>query len=128
MRLDLRDLWRRHRWLVLILAVGGLLRLLPLLLWPGQGCTRDECTYQSIARGIVAGHGMTAPEEWLWAPGYPYLLALSLATTGSEEAVKWLQVWASLASMVALWRIGSRVGDDRVGWLAAAMYAVVFSK
>jgi acyl-CoA synthetase (AMP-forming)/AMP-acid ligase II len=99
----------RDGWLLGAIAAAFAARAVPLALWWGGGCTRDECSYRLIAENIVAGQGMTAPEGWLWAPLYPYLLATSLWATGSVYQVRYLQLAVALISVWLVYRLGERV-------------------
>ena len=49
-------------------------------------CVRDECTYLRLSERILEGEGMTASNGWIWAPGYPFLLALHEGLTGYGAA------------------------------------------
>lgn len=116
--------WTRDRVLWGALVVGLVLRVAPLVLWPGGQCTRDECTYQVLARAIVAGRGLTTPEEWLWAPGHPYLLAVFLWAFGTVQAVKGLEIVLAVLSIALMYRIAERVADRGAARWAAWLYAV----
>ena len=61
--------------LLAAMLVGAGLRVLPLVLWFVDQCQRDECTYKRIAAGLLAGRGLETEAGWLWAPGYPALIA-----------------------------------------------------
>ncbi len=79
-----------------------------------------------LAKGILAGEGMTAPKGWLWAPAYPYLLALfKWAFDGAlMGTVTWLQV---LAGAVGVWishALGARLAGPRAALVAAWLYAL----
>jgi hypothetical protein len=102
-----------------------LLRLVPLWLYASGGCVRDECTYRGLARGIVAGGGLEPAEGgWLWAPGYPYVLAACLKITGNEHDVRWLQLAAAIGTVAVLYGIGARIGGKNAARGAALAYAL----
>jgi hypothetical protein len=91
------------------IVVGLVLRILPLALWP-SGCTRDGCTYTVLAQAIVDGKGfIAAPNGWVWAPGYPVLLALCQKVFLYAEAVKGVQVALFPLSAWAMFRVAARV-------------------
>ena len=56
--------WWRDKVLWAAMVVGGLLRGLPMALWPDDSCVRDECTYVKIASRMVDGEGMTTSAGW----------------------------------------------------------------
>lgn len=119
-----------RRAILAAIAVGVVLRGLPLGLWYVDLCVRDECTYRRMAEGIVAGQGLTTESGWLWAPGYPALLAASLAMFDMTHPLRYAQV--ALAG-VGIWlvdHLARRVlADDpaaglRAGAIAAWAYAL----
>lgn len=119
--------WRRDRTLWAALAIGLILRALPMMLWPWDvgDCVRDECIYRSRAGAILDGEGLTTTDKgWLPAPGYPYLLALMKLLFGAFFAVKHLQLGLSLASIVVIYLIGRRIADRRVGRISAWLFAL----
>jgi len=121
--------WKAHwglssRWVLGAVGVALVVRVLPMALWGVASCTRDECSYKVLARGIVDGDGLASPKGWLWAPGYPYLLAFFQEFFGSLFAVKGLQVLLALASVMLMYRIAAQVADRRTGVVAAWLYAV----
>ncbi|MCB9746391.1 MAG: hypothetical protein H6740_27690 [Alphaproteobacteria bacterium] len=90
-----RVLW----WAVL---VGLYLRSLALARWPRDPCVRDECTYLALAQRLIEGEGIQpAQKGWLWAPGYPGLLAGHEALLGDMALIRVTQVALS-AVMIAL--------------------------
>lgn len=114
----------RDRSVYSAMAAGVVLRVLPLTLWSPNSCTRDECTYRQLAQGIVSGHGMTPHEGWLWAPGWPYVLAVFQAVLGTAFAGKGLQIAASVLSILLIARLTRRLADDRAARAAAWMLAL----
>jgi len=126
--------WWKDRNLLAALGVALALRTLPLAVWGQEwACVRDECTYIKLAKRIDLGQGMTTSAGWLWAPGYPYLLALHRQLTGFAEAIKGTQAVASLVIILllyhltrratALWSTDARL-QRRAGRIAAWLYAV----
>jgi len=106
------------------LIAGGLLRLLPLFFWPDWGCVRDECSYLKIANRMEDGLGMTSSSGWLWAPGYPFLLAFHSMVLGEAKLIKGVQIALSLAAIIVLYALGRRLGNRRTGRLAAWIQAL----
>lgn len=101
------------------LAVGLVLRVLPVLTWRGDPCVRDECTYLELAEGFARGRGMTGSEGWLWAPAYPWLLHV-LGVDGVVIA----QVLVSLGTIGLLHHLGTRELGPRVGRVAAWVWSL----
>ena len=88
------------------------------------GCVRDECTYLRLSERILNGEGMTASNGWIWAPGYPFILALHEGLTGYGAGIKTTQAIASVCVM-ALFISGVSVLPIRqVGKIAVWMYAL----
>lgn len=122
--------WWRDRRLWWILGLGAALRLLPLAIWSMERCARDECTYIAIADRIVKGEGMTSSVGWLWAPGYPYLLALHAWLFDYSAPAALTQIPIALGSVgmvVALTRRALAGAEERrvrdASHLAALLYA-----
>ena len=117
---------RTNRWLWAAIAVGTVLRVLPILLWPAATAIRDEGTYVTLAENILAGEGMTSPKQWLWAPAHPYLLAAFTWAFDEKllHTVTWLQVFAAGVGTWLMHALGTRVGGPRAGLFAAWLYAL----
>lgn len=113
----------KDKQLRLILIVGFLLRVIPMLIWQKWGCVRDGCTYLRIADRMVEGHGMTSSNGWLWAPGYPALIALHEQLFSYGNTIRITQVLVSVVITVLVFRLGSRMGGRRTGLWAAGLYA-----
>jgi hypothetical protein len=105
--------WWKDNGLLWALAACVLLRVLPLILWQDWGCARDECTYLRIARKMADGQGMVASAGWLWAPGYPALMAVHQWITGWGQTIKGLQIFASLVCTVFVYSLALRVWAHR---------------
>ncbi len=116
----------RHRWLVAALVVGAVLRILPLLLWPGSTPIRDEAIYVQLAHGILAGEGLITPKQWLWAPGYPYLLAAFMGAFDAEplRTLPWFQAGVATVGTWLMYALGCRAAGQRAGLIAAWLYAL----
>ncbi len=112
---------------VIIAAVA--LRILPLLLWPDSPCTRDDCTYLTLAHGLVEGKGMVGTHGWLWAPGYPYFLAFHERWFGDANAARWTQALISGASVPLVAALAKPFGSrpaQVAAWLQAVSPTQVF--
>jgi len=117
--------WRRDRWLWGAIALGVVLRVIPLLLWDVGDCVRDECIFRSRAAAILDGEGLTTTDKgWLPAPGYPYLLALVKLVTTQFWPVKVGQALLGGACIALVHRIGDRLGGRRVAITSAMLFAL----
>ena len=112
------------KWLKKAVIIGALLRLVPVCIWIYWPCVRDECTYLRLAERMVAGEGMTASNGWIWAPGYPALVALHEALFTNGMIIKGTQVIASMYIIVLMFRLGARLFSPRAGYVAAWLYAL----
>ena len=106
------------------IIVGFLIRIIPLLFWLDWPCVRDECTYLRLSRRMIDGQGMTASNGWIWAPGYPFLVAIHELITGYGQGIKTTQSVVSMGIIVMMYRLGTSFFNIRVGRLAAWMYAL----
>lgn len=109
-----------------ILAVGLYLRLYTLARWPTLLCLRDECTYLALSQRILEGEGMTpAAAGWLWAPGYPALLALHEWVFGAAGGLRVTQALLSplmillAAALCRAWAESDAQGRRAARWAAA---------
>ena len=109
-----------------LMVAGFVLRGLPLLVWiQTWPCVRDECTYLRLAERMAAGDGMTSSVGWLWAPGYPALLAIAEFLTGWGSNIKVAQLVVSTILIAFMFRLGKQLsGSERVGLWAAGLYAL----
>lgn len=128
-----------RRWLILIVAVGGLLRLFPI--WFGLPyllARPDEEVATRIAVQIASGDLNPRFFNWpsftfyVFAALYGFARALkSLASVGSSltpaEQIIIARVFiacAGTATLVLVFRIGRRIQDDSIGLIAASLLAV----
>ncbi len=123
--------WWNDKSLVAAVVSGIVIRLLPLVLWLDWVCVRDECTYSKISRRIVDGEGMVGSAGWLWAPGYPMIVAAHRWLTGVSGSTKVTQILAAAVCTVLLYQIVQRVYGDwdeprrrRTARIAAWMYTL----
>lgn len=113
------------------LLVGIYLRVLPLAVWQNMLCVRDECAYLLLAKRIASGLGMTPTATgWLWAPGYPALLATHAWAFDAPATIKGLQVFASFIGLILTYKLARQVGGRRAArvaiWLGALSPTFVF--
>ena len=106
-------LWDRHLWVAAALAFG--LRVAMLGVGSPNSCTRDECSYRQLARGILAGDGLQAHDGWLWAPGWPYVMAAVGALTGHIWLTRVLQILLGTLLVVLVYRLGRRLAEGDAG-------------
>ena len=106
-----------------LILIAFLLRVIPLLLWLQWPCVRDECTYLRLSERMLMGEGMTASSGWIWAPGYPFLIALHQAITGYGAAIKTTQSIVSIGVMILMYNFGRRIAGEKAGLWALVFYA-----
>ncbi len=116
--------WFRDRWLRAAIAIGTVLRVLPAAVWYRDSCVRDECTYLRLSERMAEGDGMTSSAGWLWAPGYPALLAIHEFLLGHAATIKGLQVASAAGCAVLMYRIVRDLsgGRRRAALIAAWLY------
>ena len=111
-------------------VVGVVIRLVPVLVWINSwGCLRDECTYLGLGRKIVEGQGMVGSAGWLWAPGYPMIVAFHHWLTDYGTTTKVTQMICAAVCTVLMygsprvWSDRGEVEARRIGRIAAWMRA-----
>ncbi|MFT4979870.1 MAG: 4-amino-4-deoxy-L-arabinose transferase-like glycosyltransferase [Myxococcota bacterium] len=105
------------------MGLGLALRAVPLAVWAREwGCIRDECTYIKLASRMISGEGMTSSVGWLWAPGYPFLMAIHGYLTTWSGSIRISQILVSLAIAVLMYRLAEREGGKPAGRWAAWLY------
>ncbi|MCB9765867.1 MAG: glycosyltransferase family 39 protein [Alphaproteobacteria bacterium] len=117
--------WWRDRVAWWALLAGLWLRAATLARWPQTPCIRDECTYVNLAERIVDGEGMTAASGgWLWAPGYPAVMAAHDVLLGQPEAIKGSQVALSVVTMLLAYTLARDIGGRGAARWAVWLYAL----
>lgn len=104
--------------------VAFVLRLVPMLVWIDKPCVRDECTYVDLAQAILDGEGMVGSHGWLWAPAYPFLMAIHAAITGYPATIQVTQLAVALAAVVMLHSLTREEYGERAAKIAAWAYAI----
>lgn len=102
----------------------ALVRVVPMYAWWWRPCVRDECTYRDLAASILRGEGMVGTRGWLWAPGYPGLLAAHGWLFGRMHALKWTQLLAAVLTTVLLYRFTRARFGTRAATIAALLFAL----
>jgi|YNPNPStandDraft_1061719.scaffolds.fasta_scaffold00937_8 tetratricopeptide (TPR) repeat protein len=83
----------------------------------------DSATYHTWAQRIANGE-LVGRELFYLAPGYPYLLGAIYAFLGSQFILVYLvQIAMDLGILLALRALGKRVFSEKVGLLAAFLWA-----
>jgi len=117
--------WASDRRLWAAIAVGVVLRVLPLILWPQFECIRDECIYRGMAAAINNGKGLTVSSKgWLPSPGYPYMLAWCKTLFGTYFSIKIPQIIMSEISVFFAYVCGRHLGGKAIGRTAAWIFAL----
>jgi len=115
-------------WLLVAVVTGVILRVLPVYVWGFGALVRDEAQYANLGRNIVAGNGLISPQDWLWAPAYPYLIAFFqtvLHGTPVTRTLPYFQCLLGGLTCIAVYALTWRVFENRrAAVLAALMYAV----
>ena len=114
----------------LIIGVTAGVIVRGIILWATRDLSLtiiDEQHYGQIARSLASGHGFA------WGPGeltsirpplYPGLLAVIWTLLGTEslQAVRFVQIVLSVATMWLVYVLGARVYGVQVGKIAAAAF------
>jgi 4-amino-4-deoxy-L-arabinose transferase-like glycosyltransferase len=113
--------------LVVVLVVGAVLRLALVLWFHGRPLeVHDERDYDQLATTLVETARYAAPSGELTSlrpPLYPALVAGVYLVAGVENhtAVRLVQVLISLATVVLVYRLATRLYDPRIGLWAATV-------
>lgn len=110
--------------LLLLMFATLVTRVVPLLVWPNRPCVRDECTYRDLSAAILRGDGMVGTRGWLWAPGYPGLIAGHTSIFHDIDAVKWTQVGAAVLAVVLMYRLAVQHFGPRAAFIAGLLFAL----
>ena len=119
-----RDVPRLDRSLLTALLLGAAVRIVPIEVWWRRPCIRDECTYRDLAGSIARGDGMVGTKGWLWAPGYPSVIAAHASLFGRLNTVKYTQVAVALLTIWLLWRFTRAHFGPRAATIAAFLLAL----
>ncbi len=115
-------------WLLVAVVLGIALRVYPVAIWGFGGLVRDEAQYANLGRNIVMGNGLINPQDWLWAPAYPYLIATFQTLffgTKVTSTLPYFQCLLGGLTCIAVYALSLRVFDNRRGAvIAALMYAL----
>jgi len=115
-------------WLLIAVLVGLVLRVWPVYVWGFGHLVRDEAQYANLGRNIVLGNGLISPQDWLWAPAYPYMIALfqkAFFGTPVVETLPYFQGLVGAVTCIAVYALTDRVFENRrAAVLAAWMYAL----
>lgn len=104
--------WWKDRSLKWALLACFLLRVVPMVVWATKTCTHDECTYERMAKALLAGQGMTSTLGWLWAPAYPFLMAVMSRITGYPGSIQVLQLPGALLTQLLVALLARQVNQD----------------
>ena len=116
--------------LLLVLAIGLALRLgLLVFFWDQPLTIVDENHYQQIAENLLNHHEFARKAGQPTAirpPLYPLFLSAIYFVTGGidSNAIRIAQILLSLGMIVVLYLLGKGLFDERVGLLAAFIFAV----
>lgn len=135
------DFLRRHRWLLLILAAGLILRLGAVAAFPHVP-ESDELAYRGIALNIVAGNGVVdgMGNRAMYNVGYPlFVLAPIFALFGENLlVVRLVNVLLGMLTVLLCYAVAREAGLGRIGrhataalwaiYLPASVYAVYMGK
>ncbi len=120
----LTRLFQQDRGLLIVLLVIITLIALPVLTYP---LGRDQGEFATIARGILEGR---VPYTQLWNPKPPavfYVYALAIRLFGqTSSAIRAIDFFIVPVISLALYWIGRRVANHRVGLWAALIFPVFY--
>lgn len=117
--------WWRDRAVWWAILFSLYVRGLTLAYWLPTRCIRDECGYLLLAGRIVNGHGLTpSGSGWLWAPGYPYLLAVHELLFDGGGAARVTQLVLTPVMLIFAWKLGGQLGGRRAARWALALFAL----
>ncbi|MBZ0113319.1 MAG: glycosyltransferase family 39 protein [Thermoanaerobaculia bacterium] len=106
------------------IAVGFAVRAIALG-WVGDlACTNDECSYLRVAGVLLDGGGLGPVRGFLWAPGYPFFLALAGKMGEMAVTAKVLQVFLASATQIALFSWVRRCFDERIALGSVWIFAL----
>ncbi|MCB9743380.1 MAG: glycosyltransferase family 39 protein [Alphaproteobacteria bacterium] len=118
----------RDRVLWWAVAVGLYLRGYALARWPRVPCVRDECTYLALAERMLDGQGIQPAEKgWLWAPGYPALLAGHERWLGEATDIRVTQILLSGVMIAFAYRLARDAAGPELGQRAGRWAAWLFA-
>jgi len=110
--------------LVALVLTTALVRFVPMWAWWWRPCVRDECTYRDLAASIMRGEGMVGTRGWLWAPGYPGLLALHGTFLGKMHDIKWTQLFAAVLTTALIYNFTRARFGRSAATIAGALFAL----
>ncbi len=122
-----------RRSLLILFALGLLVRFAVVAVDPGFLPTGDAAEYQRIATNILRGAGFDSgtPGDPLWhpkswrTPGYPLFLAAHAGLFGpARRPVQISQAFIDAATALLVVVLGRRLFPARIAWLAGLAYAL----
>lgn len=112
--------WHQDRRFALGLGASVVLKLILAVAVRNNAAILDEGAYLELATTLATGGGYSGTFR---PPGYPAFLAFWLAIGAGTLGVRLGQVALSAWSTVLMYRLGSRFGGERVGRIAAMLFA-----
>ena len=92
------------------------------LLQPDAGL--DTTAYLSLARQVADGNVALGPGLYIVSPLYIYFVAVILALTGSDTAVRVVQILLGTVAVGLVWWTAREWFGRRAAWIAAALAAL----
>jgi 4-amino-4-deoxy-L-arabinose transferase-like glycosyltransferase len=108
----------------LAIAVGLAVRAIALGLSGDLPCTNDECSYLKVAGVLLDGGGLSPVRGFLWAPGYPFFLALAGRVGEMAFTAKVLQILLATATQVTLFLWARRCFGERIALGSVWIFAL----
>lgn len=112
--------WYQDRRFFLGLCASVVLKLVLALAVRNHAPILDEGAYLELATRLATGGGYAGTFR---PPAYPAFLAFWLAIGAGTLGVRLAQVALSAWSTVLMYRLGGRMGSERVGRVAALLFA-----
>ena len=116
----------RRRWLVLVIAVGIVLRLAWALLFPSEPVS-DGLAYYDLADRLVQGLTYQTPKgEWAgWPPGYPFLLLPFFQLLGvGLLAVTVVNLLLYVGTILTVFSLALRLGGEATARFSTLLLAL----
>lgn len=120
---------KRNKWLIIIIALGIILRFAYLFLMHPPLSWSDSPLYDGAAWNFVQGHGYSLPIETPFTgrePGYAlfFLAPIYFIFGHSIIAAQIFQIFINIGTVLLIYLLGKKFLEERIGLLTAFFYAI----